>query len=86
MKDFTSLLARLSSALKSDELMKGVVSRAVTETVGGHLKEEDIYIKNHILYLTCSPAFRSEVSFKESVILSYIKEQTGTTLTKIVYR
>ncbi|MDB5194145.1 MAG: hypothetical protein JWN50_159 [Parcubacteria group bacterium] len=85
MKDFSSLLKRITEALGSDAHLKASVRDAVRECAGGNLRDEDILVKNGTLSLSASPALKNEIRLKEERILECIREKSGTVIIKIVY-
>jgi uncharacterized cupredoxin-like copper-binding protein len=85
MKDFKSLLNRITTALGSDAHLKSSVQDVVKEYTGGNVSDKDIQIKDGNLYLTASPVLKNEVKLKEEKILGRVKEKSGLKIQRIIY-
>lgn len=75
MRNLQSLLGRLSQALNRDEDLKKSVISIIKERTSVELPEASIEIRRGEVVVDASPAVKSEVRLKESLILEDIKQR-----------
>jgi len=85
MKNIQSLLERISKSLNKDSFQRSIVIEVVAKKTGVTLSPTNIFIKNHILQLTGSPALKNEIRLNEEEILKELRNLHQLPVSKILF-
>jgi hypothetical protein len=77
MVEIKDLLARFNDLLLGEEGKQEIIRNAISSVINTEIKQEDIKIKNNIIYLNIKPIYKSEILLKQSQIFLNIKESLG---------
>ncbi|KKR70516.1 MAG: hypothetical protein UU13_C0004G0012 [Candidatus Nomurabacteria bacterium GW2011_GWB1_40_7] len=77
MIEIKDLLGRFNNILLSEGRKKEAVKNVISETIGIQIKNQDIKIKNGIIYLSIKSIYKNEIFLKQDKILSRLKESFG---------
>lgn len=77
MIELKDLLVRFSNILLSEEVKKESIRKTISEVIGVQIKNQDIKIKNNIIYLNIKPIYKNEVFLKQEQIFLRLKENLG---------
>lgn len=77
MIELKDLLVRFSNILLSEEVKKESIRKTISEVIGVQIKNQDIKIKNNIIYLNIKPIYKNEIFLKQEQIFLRLKENLG---------
>jgi hypothetical protein len=77
MIEIKDLLNKFSDILLSEEVKKKSIKDIISEVVRVNIKNEDIKIKNNVIYLDIKPIYKNEIFLKRDEILSKLQESLG---------
>ena len=77
MIEIKNLLVKFNKILLSEEAKKEFIKNAISEIIGIQIKNQDIQIKNNIIYLNIKPIYKSEILLKQDKIFLKLKEFFG---------
>lgn len=77
MIEIKDLLIRFNKILLSEEAKKEFIKNAISEIIGIQIKNQDVQIKNNIIYLNIKPIYKSEILLKQDKIFLKLKESFG---------
>jgi hypothetical protein len=86
MKEFSSLLKKLYSALNKETVERENVLFVLKNNAGITLKSGDIFIKDGVLEICASPTVKNEIKLKEEAVLSSLKTAFNLSYSRVLYK
>lgn len=84
MIEIKNLLVKFNKILLSEEVKKEFIKNTISEIIDIQINNQDIHIKNNIIYLNIKPIYKSEILLKQDKIFLKLKEffnkKTPTTI------
>ena len=77
MIEIKDLLTKFSNIPLKEEVKKEFIKNTISETIGIPIKNQDIQIKNNIIYLNIKPIYKNEILLKQDKIYLKLKEFFG---------
>jgi hypothetical protein len=71
------LLLRFNDILLFEEVKKESIRNVIFEAIGIQIKNQDIKIKDNIIYLNIKPIYKNEILIKQDQIFLKLKESLG---------
>ena len=83
MIEIKDLLLRFNNILLSEKVKKDSIINILYQTIGVHIKSEDVKIKNNTVYLNIKPIYKNEILLKKDQINLKLEESFGKKFPKI---
>ncbi|MFA4975580.1 MAG: hypothetical protein WC839_02345 [Candidatus Paceibacterota bacterium] len=77
MIEIKDLLLRFNNLLISENFKINTIQKVLFDVLNLQIKNEDIKIKNNIVYLNIKPIYKNEILLKKEKILFELKENLG---------
>ncbi|MBP6060402.1 MAG: hypothetical protein KA515_00135 [Candidatus Pacebacteria bacterium] len=82
MIELRDLLSKWNNSLFSKEYQKEAIREAILSVVGVRIKNEDIEVKNNIIYLNIKPIYKNEILIKKDKIDAFFSNTLNTNKTQ----
>lgn len=82
MIELRDLLSKWNNSLFSKEYQKEAIREAILSVVGVRIKNEDIEVKNNIIYLNIKPIYKNEILIKKDKIDTFLSNTLNTNKTQ----
>ncbi|MSR87798.1 MAG: hypothetical protein EXS69_01360 [Candidatus Zambryskibacteria bacterium] len=86
MKNLFSLLERFRKVLNKDTLTKEVIIKVVADKTRVKLLSEWILLRDGVLEITAGASAKNEISLREELIKSELKEAHQILISKFLYK
>lgn len=86
MIDLTKLLERFTKSLSDDSHTKSVVIDVIENYTRVRVQPENINLKDGVLEISTTPIIKSEISLKENMIKTDLKERYKIYFSRIIYK
>ena len=86
MRNLTALLERFSRILNKDTFIKESIARVIENKTRATLLPESFSLKDGVLEIVTSPVIKNEISLKEDLIKSELKEVHHISISRILYK
>lgn len=77
MIEIKDLLLKFNNLLFFEEVKKNSIKEVLNLIIGIQIKNEDIKIKNNIIYLNIKPIYKNEILLNKDKIFLKLKEKLG---------